>query len=137
MRRNLLFLLLVLLVPFSGQAQEALVIIAHGSLPKTDLATVQRLYTGRILSIADQPAVPINLPPGNPLRQQFLEAYLEQNEEQYTGYWLVRRYVGKGTPPREMASVEEILRFVGSTPGAVAYVPQSKVPKGANVVFKR
>lgn len=137
MRRNLLFLLLVLLVPFSGQAQEALVIIAHGSLPKTDLATVQRLYTGRILSIADQPAVPINLPPGNPLRQLFLEAYLEQNEEQYTGYWLVRRYVGKGTPPREMASVEEILRFVGSTPGAVAYVPQSKVPKGANVVFKR
>lgn len=137
MRRSLLFLLLVLLVPFSGQAQEALVIIAHGSLPKTDLATVQRLYTGRILSIADQPAVPINLPPGNPLRQQFLEVYLEQNEEQYTGYWLVRRYVGKGTPPREMASIEEILRFVGSTPGAVAYVPQSKVPKGANVVFKR
>lgn len=137
MRRNLLFLLLALLAPFSGRAQEALVIIAHGGVPKTDLATVQRLYTGRILSIADQPALPVNLPPGNPLRQQFLEVYLEQNEEQYTGYWLVRRYVGKGTPPREMASIEEILRFVGGTPGAVAYVPQSKVPKGANVVFKR
>lgn len=137
MRRNLFVLLLVLIAPLGGRAQEALVIVAHGSVPKTDLATVQRLYTGRILSIAEQPALPVNLPPGHPLRQQFLETYLEQTEEQYTGYWLVRRYVGKGTPPREMATVEEILRFVGGTPGAVAYLPQSRIPKGANVVFRR
>lgn len=138
MRRSPLLLLLVtLLLPTLGAAQESLVVIGHGGLPKTDLATVQRLYTGRVVSIAEQAATPVNLQLGNPLRQQFVEVVLEQKEEQYTGYWLVRRYVGKGTPPREVASVEEMAKWVAATPGAVGYVPSSKVPAGANVIYRR
>lgn len=137
MRRSSLLLLVAALLPISGSAQEALVVIGHSGLPKTDLATVQRLYTGRIVSIAEQTATPLNLPTGSPLRQQFVEGVLEQKEEQYTGYWLVRRYVGKGAPPREVASVEEMAKVVATTPGAVGYVPSSKVPSGANVIFRR
>lgn len=138
MRRNLLFLLLVLIYPISAMAQEeTFVVIAHERVPKTDLTTLQRLYTGRVLSIAEQAAMPVNLPAGNALRRQFLEAVMAQTEEQYTGYWLVRRYVGKGTPPREIASIDDVLRYVAETPGAVAYVPQSRVPKGGNVIFRQ
>lgn len=137
MRRNLLFLLLVLICPICAMAQEAFVVIAHERVPKTDLTTLQRLYAGRVLSIAEQAATPVNLPAGNALRRQFLEAVMAQTEEQYTGYWLVRRYVGKGTPPREIASIDDVLRYVAETPGAVAYVPQSRVPKGGNVIFRQ
>lgn len=117
--------------------QEALVVIAASGLPKIDLAMLQRLYTGRIVSVGDQTVTPVNLVAGNALRQQFLEQFIGQNEEQYTGYWLVRRYVGKGAPPREFASVEEAVKFIGSTPGALGYVPLSKVPPGANIIFRR
>ncbi|RIX41013.1 MAG: hypothetical protein D3M94_20800 [Rhodocyclales bacterium GT-UBC] len=118
-------------------AQEALVVVAASGVPRIDQTILQRVYTGRAQAIGDQTVTPVHLPAGNALRQQFLEQFLGQNEEQYTGYWLVRRYVGKGAPPREFPSVEEALRFIGSTPGALGYVPLSKVPPGANVIFRR
>lgn len=120
----------------SASAEEVL-IIGHPALPKTDKATLQRLYTGRAVSIGQQTVAPINLPPGNPVRDDFLQFCLEQNEEQYTGYWLVRRYVGKGAPPMELGSVDEVVRHVQATPGAIGYVPVSKLPRGANVIFRR
>lgn len=120
-----------------GAAGDDVVVIAHPSLPKTDRVTLQRLYTGRIVSINQQSVVPINLPAGTPARDEFLQWVLEQNEEQYTGYWLVRRYVGKGSSPKELASVDEVVKYIAATPGAVAYVPSSKVPPGANVILKR
>lgn len=135
--RRILFPLLLWLSSTPSWGQEALVVIAASGLPKIDLSVLQRLYTGRIVSVGDQTVIPVNLAPGNALRQQFLEQYIGQNEEQYTGYWLVRRYVGKGAPPREFASVEEAVKFIGSTPGALGYVPISKLPPGANIIFRR
>ncbi|MBK7648508.1 MAG: hypothetical protein IPJ12_15505 [Betaproteobacteria bacterium] len=118
-------------------AGDDIVVIAHALVPKTDRVTLQRLYTGRIVSISQQSVVPINLPAGAPARDEFLQWVMEQNEEQYTGYWLVRRYVGKGSSPKELGSVDEVVKYIAATPGAVGYVPTSKVPPGTNVIFKR
>ena len=126
----------LLLIAGAASANEDVVVIASGALPKVDLPTLQRLYTGRIVSVGQQAATPLNLPAGDPLRKRFLEGVLGQTEEQYTGYWLVRRYVGKGAPPQEFATVDEMLRQLASTPGAVAYVPVSKVPSGANIIYR-
>ena len=126
----------LLLIAGAANANDELVVIASGALPKVDLSTLQRLYTGRIVSVGQQAATPLNLPAGDPLRKRFLEGILGQTEEQYTGYWLVRRYVGKGAPPQEFATVDEMLRQLASTPGAVAYVPVSKVPSGANIIYR-
>ena len=137
MRRCLTPLLTLWIISTSLIAEEVLVVIGHNSLQKVDLATVQRLYNGRIVSLNQQSAMPLNLQPGDPVRQQFLSSVLGQTEEQYTGYWLVRRYVGKGAPPQEVASLEEIIRIIESTPGALGYIPLSKAPPWANVIFRR
>lgn len=137
---RLLLLLLIGLswgVGWPALADGGIAVVAHPAMPKTDQVTLQRLYTGRIVSISQQAAMPLNLPPGDPVRKQFLDVVLGQTEEQYVGYWLVRRYVGKGAPPQEFSSVEEMLGHIGATPGAVGYVPASKVPPGANVIFRR
>ncbi|TXI76159.1 MAG: hypothetical protein E6Q42_07745 [Dechloromonas sp.] len=126
----------LLLIAGAANANDEVVVIASGALPKVDLPTLQRLYTGRIVSVGQQAATPLNLSAGDPLRKRFLEGVLGQTEEQYTGYWLVRRYVGKGAPPQEFATVDEMLRQLASTPGAVAYVPVSKVPSGANIIYR-
>lgn len=136
MRYFLSYLALFWLISPVLAADESIVVIGHGTLPKADLSTLQRLYTGRVTAINQQTAIPINLPVGDPLRQQFLNVIMRQSEEQYTGYWLVRRYVGKGAPPSELATFEEVVKYVISTPGAVGYVPASKVPPGGNVIFK-
>lgn len=132
-----LLLLFALLWTAAIKADDVLVVIGHPSLPKADLATLQRLYTGRAVSLGSHLAIPLNLPTGHPVRLQFLDNVMGQNEEQYTGYWLVRRYVGKGAPPQEVPDIDELLRTVIATPGALGYVPLSKVPAGSNVIFKR
>lgn len=134
--RHLIFLLLPL-VGLAGAVGDEIVIIGHSALPKTDRVTLLRLYTGRIVSIGPQSVAPVNLPAGSTVRDDFLQMVMEQNEEQYTGYWLVRRYVGKGSPPRELGSIDEVVKHVAATPGAVGYVPLSKLPPGANVIFRR
>ena len=128
---------LLIVSGLAGAIGDEIVVIAHSSLPKTDRVTLQRLYTGRIVSIGPQSVVPVNLPAGTPARDEFLQWVMEQNEEQYTGYWLVRRYVGKGSSPKELGSIDEVVKYIAVTPGAVGYVPSSKVPPGANVIFKR
>lgn len=137
MRKRLLLLLLGLAVHGGGFAGEPLAVIAYPGMPKVDIAALQRLYTGRAVSIAQLSAIPVNLPAGHPARQQFLETLLGQDEEQYTAYWLVRRYVGKGAPPMEVGNAEELLGYVRNTPGAVGYLPLSAVPPGVNVIFRR
>jgi len=135
--RRILFPLLMLCLPAMAMAEEALVFIGYGGLPKTEQSILQRLYTGRVVSIGEQVATPVNYPVGHPLRERFLAAIMGQTEEQYTGYWLVRRYVGKGAPPLVLPDVDAVVGYVVVTPGAVGYVPLSKVPPGGNVIFKR
>jgi hypothetical protein len=125
------------MVQAAGAADETIAVIGHPGVPRTDQASLLRLYTGRVVSLGTQSAVPVNLAPGDPVRTRFLEVVLGQSEEQYTGYWLVRRYVGKGAPPLEFETVDALLRHVLATPGAVGYVPMSRVPAGANVIFRR
>lgn len=137
MRKRTIVLLLLALTGSLTAAEDPVVVIAHDSIPKVDRPTLQRLYTGRIVSIRQQSAVPVSLPSGHRVRQQFLEMILGQNDEQYIGYWLVRRYVGKGAPPQELADVEELVRYVLATPGAIGYAPLSKVPPGTNIIFRQ
>jgi hypothetical protein len=138
---RVLFLLLISLlggVSWPVMAEGGgIAVIAHPAMPKVDQQTLQRLYTGRVVSINQQSALPLNLAPGDPIRKQFLESVLGQTEEQYVGYWLVRRYVGKGAPPQEFGSLDEMLNFIATTPGSVGYVPVAKIPLGANVIFRR
>jgi hypothetical protein len=135
--RRILLCLLIACLPALALAQEALVFIGYGGLPRTEQSILQRLYTGRAVSIGEQAVTPVNYPAGHPLRERFLAAIMGQTEEQYTGYWLVRRYVGKGAPPAELPDIEAVVAYVLATPGAVGYVPLSKVPPGGNVIFRR
>lgn len=128
---------LSLIIGMGATSAEEVLVIGHPSLPKTDKPTLQRIYTGRVVSLGQQAVFPVNLPPGNPVRDEFVTGYLDQNEEQYTGYWLVRRYVGKGVPPVELGSIDDVLKYIQVTPGAIGYVPASKLPRNANVIFRR
>ena len=120
-----------------GLACAAVVIVAHVNVRKLDATQVQRIYTGRLVELSGQALLPVNLAPGSLLRQRFLNDFLQQDEDRYTAYWTVRRYVGKGVPPRELASVAEVIAYIVNTPGAIAYLDDSEVPAGMNVVATR
>lgn len=112
------------------------VVVGNANLPKLDTETLNKIYTGRVIQVGGVSVVPVNLKAGNKLRGQFLSELLNSDDERYIAYWTVRRYIGKGVPPREMDS-SEILGFIQSTPGALGYVDGADVKPGMNVLLKR
>lgn len=114
-----------------------IVIIGNSNVPQIDLLTVQKIYTGRVIAVSDVHIIPIAVKTGTPTRNRFLQDFMNQDEEKYTGYWTVRRYVGKGTPPNELDSTEAVINFVQSTPGAVGYIDEAELKTGLNVISKK
>jgi hypothetical protein len=50
----------------------------------------------------------------------------------------VRRYIGKGSPPREFGSIELQLEFLRNTPGAVGYLDaSSEIEPGLKTLLKK
>lgn len=112
------------------------VIIGHAGMPLLDRTTLERIYMGRLVEVQGVRVTPINLPSGSVLRARFLRDYLAQDEDKYTGYWTVRRYVGKGTPPREVGSTAAVLDVVSRTEGAIGYVDEEEVRPGVQVLLR-
>ncbi|NEV62609.1 hypothetical protein [Thiorhodococcus minor] len=126
----------ILLLSTLGPALAQPVVIGHAGLQPLDRKTLERIYTGRIVEIGGVRVTPVNLPQGNELREAFLRHYLSQDENKYTGYWTVRRYVGKGTPPPELPSSAEVVEFVSKTEGAIGYVESVEVPEGVQILLR-
>ncbi|MGQ0597887.1 hypothetical protein [Aquabacterium sp.] len=128
---------LLSLALLAAPAMAGVVVVAHANMHKLDLPTLQRIYTGKVIEVGGVSVSPINVRAGQPLRQRFLADYLQQTDDAYVAYWTVRRYVGKGVPPRELPTVADVISYVQSTPGAVAYLDEADVPASMNVVLRR
>jgi ABC-type phosphate transport system substrate-binding protein len=116
--------------------RDALVLIGHASLPRIDIATAQRLYTGRAVEVAGVAVLPVNAATGSKARERFMAGVMNQEDDKYVAYWTVRKHVGKGTPPRELKTATEVIDFVQNTPGALGYVVAGDLKPGMNVVLR-
>jgi ABC-type phosphate transport system substrate-binding protein len=116
----------------------SLMVVAHVDTPVLNEDTLQKVYLGKVVEVNGQPIIPVNLTRGNALRKAFMEQFLTQDDEKFIAYWTVRRYIGKGTPPIEFATIEQQLQFVRSTPGAVGYVDESAdIKQGLRTLLKK
>lgn len=134
MRAGLLVMALLLALP--AQADNV-VVIGHVQLPKLNAGALRKLYTGRTTEVNGAPVVVVNALPGSPVRNRFLSLYVEQDDERYVAYWTVRRFIGKGLPPREMESSAAIIDFVQRTPGAIGYIDAAELKPGLNVLARQ
>ena len=115
---------LILMLFISSPAQSELVIIGNSKTVFSELnkRIIGRIYTGKVIEIEGVSVFPVNSTQATALRNRFLEKYLSQDEDEYSAYWTVRRFIGKGTPPKELASATDIITYVGETPGAIGYI---------------
>ena len=113
-------------------------VVAHPDTPMLDEQTLQKIYLGKIVEIDGRPIIPVNLIRGSTMRKTFMEKILAQDDEKFIAYWTVRRYIGKGSPPREFASVEQQLDYLRNTPGAIGYLDESLESKtGLKTMLKK
>jgi hypothetical protein len=119
-----------------AEDRDALVLIGHPSVPRIDVATAQRLYTGRVVEVGGTAVVAVNAAGGSKLRERFMAIVMNQGDDKYVAYWTVRKHIGKGTPPHEFKTAAEIAEFVQGTPGGVGYVFAADLRPGMNVVLR-
>ncbi|MEO7150091.1 MAG: hypothetical protein ABIX46_00025 [Burkholderiaceae bacterium] len=130
-------LLLTLPCAFAvANAADGVIVIGHPNLTALDGSTLEKVYTGKVIEVNGVPITAVNAATGSAVRSRFLHAYLKQDEDKYTAYWIVRRYIGKGAPPRELASGAAVIDFVNATPGAIGYVDEAEWRAGVNVLLK-
>lgn len=124
-----------LLTPAARADQVA--VIGYPGMPRLDLLTIQKLFTGRIIEIDGVLVTVVNAAPGEEVRSRFLTLFLNQDEDQYLAYWIVRRFIGKGSPPQELASDSATIDFIQSHPGAIGYIDVIELQPGLNVLNKK
>ncbi len=131
-----LVLWLLALAPALAQDRDAVVLIGHASVPHFDLATAQKLYTGRTVEIGGQAVTVYNASAGSKARERFMATVMAMDDDRYVAYWTVRKHVGKGTPPREFKSAAELIEHVQANPGSVGYLLASELKPGLNVILR-
>lgn len=128
--------LIVSLMLAQSHADE-IIVVGNGNVPKMDSVTIQKIFTGKFISVSGIDIKPIAAKPGTITRDRFLQDFLHQDEEKYTAYWTVRRYIGKGEPPAELPSAAAIINYVQSTPGAIGYINDADLKQGMNIIARK
>lgn len=137
MNTTIRFVALAVLLAFAHAQAGEIVVIGNSNVPKMDATTIQKIYTGKFISVAGISVTPVGVKPGSVARNRFLQDFLNQDEEKYTAYWTVRRYIGKGTPPAELTNAAEVISYVQSTPGAIGYIDETELKQGVNIIARR
>ena len=116
--------LLLMAAPVDGRAQGYQVVV-NSANPVTTLGTEQLAEIFQKKSTEwpnGQAAVPVDLPADAPARQAFSEAVHGRPAAAIKAYWQRLIFSGRGVPPMEKASDEEVLAYVAANPNAVGYV---------------
>lgn len=121
--RGLVLASLMLITPVFAD----MVVIVHPSNenPITQ-GFLKNLYLGKTQTFEDGTrAHPLDLSPGDELRQTFLRLAVEQKPVQYRRHWSKALFTGGGEPPEEVASQRQVVEMVAENPGMIGYVDAS------------
>ena len=136
MRARLWFLAALSSALAQVHAADGIVVIGHPDGPSLDAPTLEKVYTGKVVEVNGVAVTAVNAQSGSATRSRFLQAYLKQDEDKYTAYWIVRRYIGTGAPPRKINGSAAVIDFVKATPGAIAYIDEADVQPGVRVLLR-
>lgn len=126
--------------PPLAQADEAFKVVVHSSYPQSSIGRdeLTRVFLKRVEHwVHGAKAAPIDLPVTAPAREGFSQAVHGRRASAIKSYWQQQIYSGRGVPPPEAASDEEVVAFVRANPGAVGYVSASARTDGVKVVEVR
>lgn len=130
-------LILIPALALSFMACANVAVIVHPSNAATlSQDDINKLFTGRAKSFTDgKAAEPLNLAEAVAIRADFDQKALGRSSSQMKAYWSKLIFTGKGTPPKEMASEQEVLDAVAKNPAAIGYVSAGAVTGSVKVAL--
>ena len=102
------------------------VVNVANTVTEIDVGDLSRIFLKQTASWPDgSETMPVEIAPDTELRKEFSEAVHGRTAAAIKSYWQRQIFSGKGTPPVEFSSEEDLLLFVSEIPGAVGYVSDS------------
>ncbi|MDP4527914.1 phosphate ABC transporter substrate-binding protein [Alkalimonas delamerensis] len=137
MRIRTLIMAIALLSASALHAEPLAIVVHPSNMAELSGDDLSRLYLGRSRTFPNgDSAIPINLAEGMPARERFDERALSRSSAQLKAYWSKLVFTGKGTPPQEAESHEEVLKLVATNPSIIGYLPASQADDRVRVVMQ-
>lgn len=131
------FLSLCLLLSLSpiASADEIVVIANKANTVALTVEDVRNIFLGKTRSFPNgSPAIPIELKEGKGIRSKFNDKYLLKNDSQLRAYWAQLVFTGKATPPKQVASEEEIRLLVARNPNVIGYITADQADDSVRII---
>lgn len=136
MKRAFLSLLSLLFAAWPAVAGD-LVVVGHPKSGVDQLSRTEVVYVfmgrWRVLP-SGIPAIPLDLPVDSPERADFYRLLVNKSPAEINAYWSRLLFSGGSRPPRPVTG-DELIGLIAATPGALGYLPRSKVDGRVKVVF--
>ncbi len=113
------------------------VLIAHPGNPTTRVSRdfVAKAFLKRVTRWDDGETIrPVDQSLGARARRAFSVAVLSRSAEAMRSYWQQRIFSGRDVPPPELASDDDVIRYVGATKGALGYISARANARDAKVL---
>lgn len=119
-----------------ASAEVAVIVNASNAAQLTD-KDIARVFLGKEKNFANGQSVNVVYgKSGSASRGEFEQKVLHKSSSQIKAYWSKLIFTGKGTPPKELGSEQEVLSFVASTPNAIGYLDAASLNDSVRVVKK-
>lgn len=120
----------------ASAANAEMVIVVH---PSNNSAVnedfVSSVYLGKTKSFeGGKQLVAVNQS-GNALEEEFNKKVLGKSSSQMKAYWSKLVFTGKGTPPKEVKTDEEVISLVSENPATIGYISSTSVSDKVKVVL--
>lgn len=133
MKKHLIAAALALGAAFATQAELAVVVSAKTKLGTLGKEQVADIYLGKVSEINGGAVVLADLATAQ--REEFYTKATGRSLAQVKAGWTKMLFTGKGVPPKEFASAEEVKKFVADNPMAIGYIDKSAVDGSVKALF--
>jgi len=106
-------------------APDAVAVVVGRASTRTEISRddLRDIYLRRQRLWSDgAPVIPVNLPAGNPVREEFSRIVLGRSSQDLATHWNARYFEGI-RPPIVLASATAVCAYVGAEPAAIGYLP--------------
>jgi ABC-type phosphate transport system substrate-binding protein len=126
----LILMALSALVAFSVQAQVVVVVGSNSSAAGMSKEQVADIFSGKSRALT-----PLDQPESSPLREEFYTKVTGKSAAQMKAYWSKMAFTGKGMPPKEGASSDDIKKTLSRNPAMIGYIEKSAVDGSVKTIF--
>ena len=109
-------------------AQDSFILIVNAANPVSTLreTDVSKLFLRKVTKWPNgKPVQPVDQVASSPARRKFSDVIHRMDVPSVKSYWQEIVFSGRGDPPPERASDDDVIRFVRANPNAIGYVSAS------------